>query len=105
GSPSPQAVLQAPPAAGQTGSVRHRGLQPSPVSLLPSSHCSLPSTILLPQVVRVQGWPGVAQLQALPVMSSAGAGSSAQAAEQPSPPVGLPSSQVSPPPILPSPHF
>src|SRR5690348_15455735 len=62
-SPSPQAVLQAPPALGQTGSFRQKGEHPSAVSLLPSSHCSDPSSVPLPQVVRVQGWPAVGHCQ------------------------------------------
>src|SRR4051794_7261640 len=51
--PSPHAVAQAPPPAGQTGSLRQKGEQPSPMALFMSSHCSLPSTTLLPQVVVV----------------------------------------------------
>src|SRR3954452_2592909 len=82
-SPSPHAVLQGPPAAGQTGSRRQKGEQPSPVSLLPSSHCSDPSALPSPQTVRTQGWPAVGQPHPLP--SVAAGDSMMQVGLQPSP--------------------
>src|SRR5205814_843415 len=100
--PSPQLVLQAPPPLGQTGSLRQKGEQPSPVSLLPSSQASEPSRTPLPQMVRVQGWPGVRHCQ--PSHSVGPASSSWQSALQPSPLLGLPSSHCSAPTLMPSPQ-
>src|SRR4051812_8742548 len=65
--------------------------QPSPLRKLPSSHCSLPSTMPSPQV-DVQAEPG------------AHAGSAWHVPEQPSKGTALPSSQLSAPSFLPSPQ-
>src|SRR6185436_9143153 len=99
-SPSPQTVVQGPPAGGQVGSRRHRGEQPSPASLLPSSHGSEPSRTPLPHTVRWQGWLGCGQIQ--PELSPV---SIAQVGLQPSPAVVLPSSHCSGASRTPSPHF
>src|SRR3954471_15320199 len=100
--PSPQLVLQAPPPLGHTGSLRQKGEQPSPVSLLPSSHSSEPSLVPLPQVVRAQAWPGVRHCQ--PSHSVGPAGSSTHSELQPSPLFMLPSSHCSGPTLMPSPQ-
>src|SRR3954464_2659485 len=88
--PSPHEVAQAPPSPGHTGSLRQKGLHLSPESWFLSSHCSEPSTIPLPQLVRVQGCPGVRPCQAF---GSVGPGlSSWHVGEQPSPALALASS-------------
>src|SRR5258707_8526193 len=99
--PSPQAVAQAPPAAGQTGSSRQNGEQPSPVFEFLSSHCSLPSRLPSPHIVPVQvvgpmqplACTVVAHFQ--PSAPVAGLLSSAQVGVQPSPAALLPSSHCS----------
>src|SRR5258708_22180249 len=91
--PSPHTDAQAPPPAGQLGSLRQNGLQPSPELLLPSSHSSEPSCTPLPQVVCTQGWPGVGHIQAFLCV---GPGLSSWHVElQPSPARVLPSSHCS----------
>ncbi len=63
--------------------------QPSPLLVLPSSHCSLPSITPSPHLTTGQthNWPGV-QTQPAPLVL--------QSAEQPSPSFVLPSSHTSP---------
>ena len=59
-------VEQQPPSSvpGPTpGSIVHDSVQPSPATLLPSSHCSVPSTVPLPQ-------PGVMLVRAMTQKSS-----------------------------------
>src|SRR5882672_5361660 len=99
--PSPQTVAHAPPVAGHAGSSRQSGEQPSPWSWFMSSHCSLPSVILLPHEVGVHvvgpmqpsACLGVVQLH--PSAFVTGVLSSAHVGLQPSPARRLPSSHCS----------
>src|SRR5687768_7833212 len=76
---STNGVPHVPPAPD---SIKHASLQPSPDSLLPSSHCSPPTTMPSPQPA-VSLW---------------------QEPLQPSPVTRLPSSHCSEPSLMPSPH-
>src|ERR1700734_3846158 len=68
--------------------------------VLPSSHCSEPSTTPSPHLVLWQvDWGGVA------LVTHAYPGSMAHVALQPSPDAVLPSSHCSSPAMMPSPHF
>ena len=88
--------------APQVGTLRQAGVQPSEISALPSSHCSVPCTRPSPQLVRVQAPPVTGHCQP---SSSFGPGlSTTQPALQPSPLLMLPSSHGSKPRRLPSPH-
>ncbi len=84
-------VTQAKP-----GSSWQVALHPSPETLLPSSHCSLPATMPSPHFFAMQRVSGVGHCQP---------GSSWQVEEQPSPETALPSSHCSLPWTLPSPHL
>src|SRR5450432_1297039 len=105
GPTQPAAPPSAPPAAGDvqlqpsataTGlpSSVHCALQPSPSTMLPSSHCSLPATLPSPHLSARQSVLG----------GHTHPHSSVQSAAQPSPLFVLPSSQASIPSIMPSPQ-
>src|SRR5215470_16002334 len=87
--PSPHTGVHEPDE--QTGSDLHWNVQPSPISLLPSSHCSSPSRIALPHTLRVQGEPGVVQNQPASIR---------HCELQPSLETMLPSSHCSTPPLV-----
>jgi hypothetical protein len=89
--PAPLALVHDQPSAcvgGLLSSV-HSGLQPSPATVLPSSHCSAPATLPSPHLAARQIVPG----------GHSQPHSSVQPDEQPSPSVVLPSSHVSRPSI------
>src|SRR5512133_3456073 len=75
--------------------MRQTALQPSPLVVLPSSHCSVPSFFLSPQIGR-QGSPTLGQRNPT---------SGWHVAEQPSPEFLFWSSQVSPWVSLPFPQY
>src|SRR5699024_4572623 len=100
--PSPHSEVHFPPPDGQVGSISQNAEQPSPPSVLPSSHCSLPSRMPSPHSVRVQSSPGSSHNQ--PPPPSGGVGSRRQSEEHPSPSTSLPSSHCSSPAMIPSPH-
>src|SRR5580692_7712715 len=71
-------------------------LQPSPETMLPSSHCSAPAMMPSPHALATHFVSGVGHCHP---------GSSMHVDEQPSPDTALPSSHVSLPVTLPSPHL
>src|SRR6187399_333422 len=99
--PSPQIssvhTLGEAPSHFLPSSTRQRSEQPSPATMLPSSHCSLLATTPSPQrAIARHGFPGFGQLNPFSTMR--------QAALQPSPDALLPSSHASSEVRVPSPQ-
>src|SRR3954468_7545044 len=93
-----QDALPGLPQMKLASTVRQSAEQPSPLSLLASSHTSSPVTWLSPQTTVL--------MQAMLITEQSYSGSrTKQSAEQPSPYRSLPSSQASEASITPSPHL